>query len=97
MGESQEDRVSFQFTAKHREEYFSDGLTVLRGLIPDSLLEDLRRETDKGRDIARLKNGRQTQRLQPVYAYEDLDSRPFRDFLALPGLHTTVEGILGSD
>jgi len=88
--------VSFRFTEAHREEYFTDGLTLLRGLIPATLVADLRRETDKGRIIARQKHGRQTQRLQPVYAYEELDPRPFQDFLALPGLRDTVEGTLGT-
>jgi len=33
--------------------------------------------------------------LQPVYAYEELNAQTFRDFLGLPGMRTTVEGILG--
>jgi hypothetical protein len=87
--------MAFRFTERHRAEYFTDGLTILRGLIPASLIGELRRETDKGREIARQQHGRQTQRLQPVYAYADLDHRPFREFLDLPGLRATVEGILG--
>lgn len=87
--------MTFQYTEQHRHEYVTDGLTVLRNVIPATLLADLRRETEKAREIARQKHGRQTQRLQPVYAYEELDARPFRDFLNLPGLRATVEGILG--
>lgn len=87
--------MGFQWSEAHRTQYFTDGLTVLRGLIPASLLSDLRRETDTGRDIARQKHGRQTQRLQPVYAYDELDPQPFRDFLNLPELRATVEGTLG--
>jgi hypothetical protein len=89
--------MGFQFSERYRDEYVTDGLTVLRGIIPASLLADLRREADKAREIARQKHGAQAQRLQPVYAYEDLDPRPFRDFLGLPGMQATVEGILGSD
>lgn len=88
--------MGFHFTEAHREEYFTDGLTVLRDLIPPSLLGELRRESDKGRVIARQQKGGQTQRLQPVYAHEELDPRPFREFLDLPGLRATVDGILGS-
>jgi ectoine hydroxylase-related dioxygenase (phytanoyl-CoA dioxygenase family) len=87
--------MPFQYSDQHRIEYFTTGLTVLRGVIPASLLADLRRETDGAREIARQNSGPQSQRLQPVYKYEELKHRPFRDFLELPGLRATVEGILG--
>lgn len=89
--------MAFRYEDRHRDEYFADGLTVLRGLIPASLLTDLRREAEKAREIARREHGPQTQRLQPVYRYPELDARPFRDFLGLPELRRTVEGILGQD
>jgi hypothetical protein len=89
--------TTFAFTEQHRLDYEGDGLTVLRGVIPPALLGDLRRETDKAREIARRKSGPQVQRLQPVYAYDELDHRVFRDFLDLPGLRATVDGVLGSD
>ena len=84
-------------TEQHRLDYEGDGLTVLRGVIPPALLGDLRRGTDAAREIARHRGGPQVQRLQPVYAYEGLDHRVFRDFLDLPGLRTTVAGVLGPD
>jgi hypothetical protein len=87
--------MSFHYSEQLREQYYHDGFTVLRGLIPASLLTDLRRETDRARELARQKNGPQAQRLQPVYAYEELDHRPFRAFLSLPGLRAAVEKILG--
>lgn len=87
----------YRYTDASREEYLADGCTVLRGLIPSSLLADLRRETDIARDIARRQGGPQCQRLQPVYRYEELDQRPFRDFLALPELRRAVAGILGPE
>jgi len=89
--------MSYQYTQQNRDEYFTQGFTILRGLIPPSLLTDLRRETDKARDIARAKYGPQTQRLQPVYAYDELNHQTFRDFLNLPELQATVNGILGDD
>jgi ectoine hydroxylase-related dioxygenase (phytanoyl-CoA dioxygenase family) len=89
--------MGFQYSERHRDEYVDAGFTVLRELIPASLLADLRHETDKARTIARTKYGAQAQRLQPVYAYEELDSRKFRDFLDLPGLRDAVRGILGPD
>jgi hypothetical protein len=87
--------MPFQYTEQHRDEYFSAGLTILRGIIPPALLSDLRRETDTARELARKSNGPQSQRLQPVYQYAELDHQPFRDFLELPALRATVEGILG--
>lgn len=89
--------MAFRYTDQHREEYATTGLTVLRGLIPSSLLADLRRETDTARQIARDEHGPQTQRLQPVYAYAQLNHQVFRDFLNLPGLRDAVHGILGPD
>ena len=89
--------MTFQYSDQYRTEYATDGFTVLRGLIPPTLLSDLRAETDKAREIARRTGGPQAQRLQPVYAYDEIDPQPFRDFLALPGLRDTVEGILGPD
>ncbi len=87
--------MAFHYTPQLREAYYSVGYTVLRGLIPASLLTDLRREADKGRELARRLNGPQCQRLQPVYAYEDLNHQPFRDFLNLHGLQEAREQILG--
>jgi hypothetical protein len=89
--------MAFQYTDRHREEYVTDGLTILRGVIPTSLLAGLRRETDTAREIARARHGPQAQRLQPVYAYDQLNHQLFRDFLDLPGLQEAVRGILGPD
>ena len=89
--------MKFQFTKQHHTEYVVHGLTILRGLIPSSLLADLRRETDTVREIARARHGPQAQRLQPVWSYEGFDHGPFRDFLGLPGLNDTVQGILGPE
>jgi ectoine hydroxylase-related dioxygenase (phytanoyl-CoA dioxygenase family) len=89
--------MTFQYTGQHREEYVTVGLTVLRGLIPTALLADLRRETDKARVIARGQRGPQIQRLQPVFAYDELNHKPFHDFLELPGLRAAVDGILSKE
>ena len=89
--------MGFKYTEQHRDEYFTVGLTVLRGVIPATLLDELRVQTEKGRELARAKNGPQAQRIQPVYAFEELDPRPFREFLVLPEFRMTVEGILGAD
>lgn len=89
--------MAFVYSDQLRDEYFREGLTVLRGVIPPSLLTDLRKESETARAIARERSGPQAQRLQPVYAYEQLNHQPFRDFLHLPGMQAAVKNILGSD
>ena len=89
--------TEFSYSDQHRDEYYGAGLTVLRGVIPASLLTDLRRESEKARELARTLHGPQTQRLQPVYTYPALDHQPFHDFHALPGMRAAVENILGPE
>lgn len=89
--------MPYQYTEQSRDEYLTQGYTILRDLMPPTLIAELRLETDKAREIARRKDGTQAQRLQPVYAHEELNPRAFRDFLALPGLQTAVANILGPD
>jgi hypothetical protein len=91
------DDMGYRYSERNQQEYLRDGLTILRGLIPTSLLTDLRREAEKAREIARRERGPQAQRLEPVYNYPELDHRLFRDFLGLPELRKTVEVILGPD
>ena len=38
-------------------EYLSEGYLILRGIVPPSLLTDLRREAEKARDLAHKRNG----------------------------------------
>ena len=44
--------MSYRYSEQRREEYLADGFTVLRNVIPASLIRDLRRETDTAREIA---------------------------------------------
>lgn len=87
--------MGFHYSDKLREEYHSEGLIILRDIIPPTLLSDLRQEADIARTIAREQHGAQAQRLQPVYKYEELNPQPFRDFLQLPDMQTVVQNILG--
>jgi ectoine hydroxylase-related dioxygenase (phytanoyl-CoA dioxygenase family) len=85
--------MPFQFSDQHIEEYHTQGYTVFRGILPPSLIADLRRETDRARQIAREKHGPQAQRLQPVFAY-DLDPAPFEAFGELPPLRDAIARVL---
>jgi ectoine hydroxylase-related dioxygenase (phytanoyl-CoA dioxygenase family) len=85
--------MSFTFSDQHIEEYYTFGYTVFRGILPPSLIRDLRRVTDRAREIAREKQGPQTQRLQPVANY-DLDQRPFMDYAELAPLNDAIYRVL---
>lgn len=85
--------MSFEFSDSHISEFYTYGYTVFRGILPPSLIRDLRRVTDKARGIAREKEGPQTQRLQPVEEF-DLDLQPFHDFAELPELKDAVSRVL---
>ena len=74
------------------DEYLTRGHLVFRGIVPPSLLADLRRQADIARDLAHELNGPQTQRIQPLDQYGDkIDLQPFHDYLlgttgGVPGL-----------
>ncbi|HEX4123857.1 MAG TPA: phytanoyl-CoA dioxygenase family protein [Tepidisphaeraceae bacterium] len=85
--------MAFPFSERQIEEYHRDGYTVFRGILPPALIAELRRVTDKGRELARARHGPQAQRLQPVFSF-DLDLQPFRDYLELPALVDSVQRVL---
>lgn len=83
----------FKFSDSHISDYHTLGYTVFRGILPASLVSDLRRVSDGARQIARDKQGAQVQRLQPVGDY-DIDAKPFEDFDELPELRDAVSRVL---
>ena len=85
--------MTFQLSDRHLDEYHTTGLTVFESILPDSLIADLRRGTDRARDIARGRAGQQTQRLQPVSEF-DLDQQPFVDYTELPELVDALTRVL---
>ena len=85
--------MSFKFSDVCIEEYHTQGYTVLRGILPPSLIRDLRRVTDDARKIAREERGPQTQRLQPVANF-DIDQQPFLDYAELSVLNDAISRLL---
>ena len=84
--------MTFQFQDSMVNEYLSEGYLIFRGIVPPSLLTDLRREAEKGRELAHTLNGPQTQRIQPLSNYGDeLDLKPFHDYTELPDLRDAIE------
>ncbi len=88
--------MTFQFEDWMVHEYHQQGFLIFRGIVPPSLLTDLRREADRARALAHELNGPQTQRIQPLDRYEEyIDLQPFRDYAELDELRVTVERLLG--
>lgn len=85
--------MAFQFSEQHIADYHTLGYTVFREILPPSLIQDLRRVTDKAREIAREVTGPQAQRLQPLAKY-DLDLQPFKDYGELPELTDAIHQVL---
>jgi len=88
--------VAFQLSEAHVADYMLRGYVVFHGIIPSSLIRDLRQVALKGRDLARSKHGAQAQRIQPVGAF-DLDPRPLRDYAELPELLEALRAVVGPD
>ena len=90
--------MPFAFSERHVAEYYRDGYTVFCGILPPALVADLRRSTDRAREIAREKRGQQAQRLQPIGDYADqIDLQPFRDYEELPVLVDAFQRVLSTE
>jgi hypothetical protein len=85
--------MAFEFSARHINEFHTQGYTVFRDLIPAPLLGDLRREGDRGRPMARALHGGNAQRLQPFQ--DHIDRRPFDALWQLPTLHAALFELFG--
>ncbi|MBA3845822.1 MAG: phytanoyl-CoA dioxygenase family protein [Planctomycetes bacterium] len=79
---------------RHRDELRIHGHTVLRRILPTTLVTDLRRVADQARDRARAQHGPQAQRLQPLIG-QGLDERVLNDYVTLPALVDAIAAILG--
>ena len=49
--------MAFHFQDSMVNEYLSEGYLIFRGIVPPSLLTDLRQEAEKARDLAHKLNG----------------------------------------
>lgn len=85
--------MPFQFSDSHIDDYQTLGFTVFRGILPPTLIDDLRQACDRGRELARAQGGPQTQRFQPVSAF-DIDQKPFEAYRDLPELRDAISRVL---
>lgn len=87
--------MSFVFSEQHIKDFYRDGYAIFRGILPPSLIADLRCVTDAGRALAREERGPQAQRLQPIASYvERLETGPLQDYLELPELLDAIRRVL---
>nr|MBA2480505.1 hypothetical protein [Planctomycetota bacterium] len=85
--------MTFTCSDQHIADFHHHGYTVFRGIVPTSLVADLRRAFEPGYALARSAQGVDTQRLQPVKAWA-IDQAPFRDFIGLPALRDAIQRVL---
>ena len=78
--------------------YFSRGYAVVEGVVPSSLIGDLRRLEGRYRALltADATNGR-TDQFKLCDGDADLDVQPVRDLSQLPQLHDAVAQLIGCD
>jgi ectoine hydroxylase-related dioxygenase (phytanoyl-CoA dioxygenase family) len=86
----------FQFSDRHIEQYETQGYTVFRGIVPATLVEDLRRQCEIGVIQGRKEGGVNAQRFLPKMT-DGIDLQPFRDFLELPAVRDAVSRVLPSE
>lgn len=77
----------------HCEEFHTQGFTIFRGIIPPSLIADLRVTVPAGATAARARAGVNTQRFQPVEQYP-VPQQPYQDFLDLAPLREAIQAVL---
>jgi hypothetical protein len=83
----------FIFSAKHIEEYHALGYTVFRDIVPPKLIDELRRECDRGTAITRERSGANAQRFQPISALP-IEPKPFEEFGSLLEINDAVSRII---
>jgi hypothetical protein len=85
--------MSFQFSNSHIEQFQTYGYTIFRGILPPTLIDDLRAACEAGREAAR-RQSTQAQRfgLQALSASE---LKAFENYRDLPELVDAVERVLG--
>lgn len=88
--------MNFQFSDQHIEQFESQGYTIFRGIVPPSLIGELRLACDKGRVLARAGGNPQNQRFG-LGALDETDLKPFEKYRELPVLRDAVGRVLRRD
>jgi hypothetical protein len=87
--------MPFAFTDAHLTDFYHHGFTVFRGIVPPSLITDLRTAAERVREISARQRGPNVARSPSVGSLaEELDPQPFRDYVGLPPLVDAVRRVL---
>jgi len=88
--------MSFSFDEGMIHHYWSQGYVALRGIVPPSLVRDLRAEADKAREYTHEKIDPQVQRAPRIREMADkINVKPFQDYHELPELVRVLERLFG--
>ena len=86
----------YEWRDSFADEYWEQGFVLLPGIVPDSLVSDLRNASDRIRELAHHTIGPQTQRIQPIGRFVEPEIlEPFLRYLQLGDLHAAVERLFG--
>jgi ectoine hydroxylase-related dioxygenase (phytanoyl-CoA dioxygenase family) len=87
--------MSFFAEQRHVDSYREQGYCVFEGLIPPSLITDLRKTSERAREIAHQLFGPQAQRLPRIDSHlDDAELHSVFDFHSLPELHAALDIVL---
>ncbi|MEO6909252.1 MAG: phytanoyl-CoA dioxygenase family protein [Abditibacteriaceae bacterium] len=86
--------MSFQFSEAHIESFQTQGYTIFRGVLPPTLIDDLRVVCEKGSTAVKQADA-QSQRFG-LAALDATDLKPFENYRDLPELQDAMQRVLGS-
>lgn len=84
-----------KITPADAENYRKDGYIILRGAVPASLIDPLRKMAEEAREVAHRLEGPQAQRLMRIG--EHVDATPALEFAALPEINEAFRTILSPE
>lgn len=87
--------MPFEFREEMIHQYRKEGYVIFRGILPSSLIRDLRKASVRVPELARKARGPNAQRLQPIANYlTEEELKPFHDYLSLPVLVDAIHQLL---
>src|SRR3712207_544327 len=93
--------MPFAFTEQHITDYYHHGYTVFKGILPPSLIEELRAAGEELHQVSIQMRGPENARSPLIASVADQLSvkavQAFRDYRELPPLVEAVRGVLSNE
>ena len=90
--------MSVSVEQRHVDSYHEQGYCIFEGLIPGSLMPDLRKTAERAREITHKLHGPQAQRLGRIDEHlDEAELRSILEFHALPELHAALDRVLSPE